>query len=192
MYSCYSFANNQYKRSMDLHNERNHGISACPSLRKITADLSWSFLYGGAMRYLKGGRLFEYVRLECVFYADFESVLGCFPHETQLPTMRNMLREKKLPCTVATHCNQAIQVLNGIARWTQSYDLCSRIPAQQHCRPGCLAASSLSSITFLIQGIQGMWTRMNRMNISPRSGTCSVMRHDQYLHRLCHNWNARR
>ena len=95
MYSCYSFANNQYKRSMDLHNERNHGISACPSLRKITADLSWSFLYGGAMRYLKGGRLFEYVRLECVFYADFESVLGCFPHETQLPTMRNMLRGKK-------------------------------------------------------------------------------------------------
>ena len=68
------------------------------------------------MRYLKGGRLFEYVRLECVFYADFESVLGCFPHETQLPIMRNMLREKKLPCTVATHCNQAIQVLNGIAQ----------------------------------------------------------------------------
>ena len=43
MYSCYSSANNQYKCLMELHNEHNHGISACPSLRKITADLSWSF-----------------------------------------------------------------------------------------------------------------------------------------------------
>ena len=46
------------------------------------------------MRYLKGGRLFECMRLESVFYADFESVLGCFPHETLLPIMRNMLRKK--------------------------------------------------------------------------------------------------
>ena len=68
------------------------------------------------MRYLKGGRLFECMRLESVFYADFESVLGCFPHETLLPIMRNMLRKKKLPCKAATHCNQAIQVLNGIAQ----------------------------------------------------------------------------
>ena len=92
MYSCYSSANNQYKCLMELHNGRNHGISACPSLRKITADLSWSFLYGEAMRYLKGGGLFEYVRLESVFfYYGFECVLGCLPDETQRPIVRNML-----------------------------------------------------------------------------------------------------
>ena len=150
------------------------------------------FLYGEAMRYLKGGRLFECMRLESVFLCWLWVRAWVLSTWNTAPNHEEHASEKKLPCTAATHCNQAIQVLNGIAQWTQSYDVCSRIPAQQHCRPGCLAASSLSSITFLIQGIQGMWTIVNQMNISPRSGTCSVMRHDQCLHRLCHNWNARR
>ena len=136
MTSCYSLQ--PINTSVKWNCTINAIIETPPSHPFATSLQTWAgiVLYGEAMRNLKGGRLFEYVRLESVFLLLWFWVCAWVLSRWNTAPNREKHAWKKLPCTAATHCNQSIQMLNGIAQRTQSFNLCLRIPSQHHCRPG--------------------------------------------------------